>query len=129
MPYLTYEEYNDLGFVETEIEQAEFKRLVKRAGDVLDDVTGDFYAFNDLEDDINFRRDKFKKAVACQVEYFFDMEATSSHEMNNPLTVQIGRTQVSSGAANQKEMNSLISKDVFMYLRDTGLLYSGIGVR
>lgn len=129
MLYLTYEEYNDLGF--TEVEEIEFDKLVNRAGDAIDSVTRNFYAFNDLEDDAKFRRDQFKKAVAAQVEYFYDMGATNSHGLNEPSTVSIGRTSMSTGSKSSQTtpQNSLISNDIFMYLKDTGLLYRGIGVR
>lgn len=127
MPYLTYEEYNGLGF--NEIDETEFDKLVKKAGDAIDGITRFFYQFNNLEDDMKFRRNQFKKAIAVQIEYFNDVGATSSHEINNPLTVQIGRTQVGTGANNQKEKNKLISSDAYMYLRGTGLLYRGLGVR
>lgn len=127
MPYLTYAEYQDLGF--SEMDETEFGKLVKKASDVIDGITRFFYQFNDIEDDVEFRRNQFKKAVAAQIEYFNDVGATSSHEINNPLTVQIGRTQVSTGAANQKKTNTIVAEDVYMYLSGTGLLYRGIGVR
>lgn len=126
MPYLTYEEYNEMGFVE--IEQTEFERLLKRASDVINNVTRYFYRQNDLETDISFRKEQFKKAVAVQIEYFHDMGATSSHEINSPISVQIGRTQISSGVANQKKTNTIVSDDALMYLQSIGLLYRGIGV-
>lgn len=127
MPYLTYEEYNELGF--TEIEQTEFERLLKRASDALDGVTRNFYRFNNLETDIPFRKEQFKKAVAAQIEYFHEMGATNSHGLNEPISVTIGRTTMNSGnSSNSDSKSGLISKDVYFYLRDTGLLYRGIGV-
>lgn len=127
MTYLTYAEYKDFGF--SEIKKTEFDKLIKKAGDAVDGITRFFYQFNDIEDDVEFRRTQFKKAVAAQVEYFHDIGATSSHEINNPLSVQIGRTQVSTGANNQKKLNNIVSDDAIRYLRYTGLLYRGIGVR
>src|SRR5690554_5364196 len=128
MPYLTYEEYNELGF--TEIEQTEFERLLKRASDAIDGVTRHFYKFNNLADDVPFRREQFKKAVAAQIEYFYDMGGTSSHGLKEPSTVTIGRTTLSEGSRNSQNApeNDFVSKDVYFYLRDTGLLYRGIGV-
>lgn len=130
MPYLTHDEYTEFGF--QPIEQVEFDRLVKRASDVLDHVTRNFYQFNELEKDIEFRRTKFKKAVASQVAYFYDMGATSSHGLNEPGTVTIGRTTVSSGvrgsSSHEEQKNSIVSDDVYIYLSGTGLLYRGIGV-
>lgn len=127
MPYLTYEEYSELGF--SELDETEFDKLIKKAGDVIDGITRFFYQFNDIEEDVEFRRSQFKKAIAAQVKYFNDVGVTSSHELNNPLNVQIGRTQVGMGVNNQRVANSLVSSDAVMYLRSTGLLYRGMGVR
>lgn len=130
MPYLTYDEYNDLGF--SEIEETVFNKLVLIAGDVLDHVTRNFYQFNSLDDDVEFRRTKFKKAVAAQVQFFHDMGATSSHELNEPSHVQIGRTTISqntrSSNSQEETKNNIISNDVYIYLNDTGLLNRSIGV-
>lgn len=130
MPYLTYDEYNDLGF--SEIEETVFNKLVLIAGDVLDHVTRNFYQFNSLDDDVEFRRTKFKKAVAAQVQFFHDMGATSSHELNEPSHVQIGRTAISqntrSSNSQEETKNNIISNDVYIYLNDTGLLNRSIGV-
>src|SRR5699024_5100284 len=131
MPYLTYDEYKDLGF--NEIDNKEFNKLVKKAGDAVDSITRYFYQFNDLEDDIEFRRNQFKKAVAAQIEYFNDLGATSTHEMKEYGSVTIGRTTVSKGSRNSSASNesdnSLVSDDAIMYLKETGLLYKGLGVR
>lgn len=130
MPYLTYEKYIDLGF--EEMEQSEFEKLLKRASGVLDSITRYFYRHNDLESDVEFRKEQFKKAVAAQIKYFYDMGGTSSHELNEPGHVQIGRTSVSKGGRNSSgqddQKNNLISEDVYMHLSGTGLLYRGIGV-
>lgn len=126
MPYLTYEEYISLDF--EEMEQSEFEGLVKKASDVLDSVTRYFYRHNDLDKDISFRKEQFKKAVACQIEYFHEMGGTSTQSINSPLTVNMGRTQVMTGTENQRKRNNLVATDVYVYLQGTGLLYSGIGV-
>src|SRR5690606_767207 len=94
MAYLTYQEYIDLGFLE--IEESEFNKLLPKASDVIDSVTRSFYRFNDMEQDVPFRREQFKKAVAAQIQYFYDMGGTSSHELETAGTVTIGRTTVSS---------------------------------
>src|SRR5690625_1794316 len=130
MPYLTFKEYQDFGF--GELEEDEFDKLLPRASDVLNSVTRSFYEFNDMDSDVPFRREQFKKAVAAQIQYFHDMGGTSSHELNEAQTVTIGRTTVSTSNRNssQKEQrNKLISDDVFMYLRYTGLLYRGVAMK
>lgn len=128
MPYLTYEEYNQLGFAD--MEEAEFNKLLPKASDVLDSVTRFFYRENDLESDVPIRKEQFKKAVAAQVEYFHETGATTSYGMNEPSTVTIGRTTLSEGSKSSQSAprNDLISKDVYFYLKETGLLYRGIGV-
>mgnify|MGYP001217434147 FL=1 len=129
MAYLTYDEYIQLGFAE--IEKTEFDRLLPKASDVINSVTRDFYVFNDIEDDVPFRRERFKKAVAAQIEYFHDMGATSSHGLNEPSTVTIGRTTVSRGyrgGSQEDAQANIVSDDAFMYLSGTGLLYRGVRV-
>lgn len=129
MPYLTYDEYRSFGFAE--MEESEFNRLLPKASDVLDSVTRSFYKFNSLEDDKSeWRRTQFKKAVAAQIEYFHEIGATNSHGMEQPQSVTIGRTSMSFGSnsSNSSSQNALICKDVFFYLKDTGLLYCGLGV-
>ncbi|MFJ3386842.1 hypothetical protein [Lysinibacillus sp. NPDC086135] len=130
MPYLTYEEYQEIGF--SDVTADDFPKLERKASDVLDSVTRDFYQLNELDSDFPLRRDKFKKAVAAQIDYFYDMGATSSHGIQEPATVQIGRTTLSNSAkgstSTQGTENSIVSKDALMYLRNTGLLYRGIEV-
>lgn len=132
MAYLTYSEYIDLGYAE--VPQDEFDRLLIRASDCVDGITGHFYRFNNIEDDVPFRREQFKKAVAAQIEYFYEMGSVNSHGLDTPQSVTIGRTSMSYGGRNSNYKSNentlrLISPDVLFLLRDTGLLYAGIGVR
>lgn len=130
MAYLTYSEYIDLGYAE--VPQDEFDRLLIRASDSVDGITGHFYRFNNIEDDVPFRRELFKKAVAAQIEYFYEMGSVNSHGIDTPQSVTIGRTSMSYGGRNSsssEDTSRLISPDVLFLLRDTGLLYAGIGVR
>lgn len=129
MAYLTYEEYLAMEYVE--LEPSEFERLLKRASDAVDGITNHFYRFNNIEDDVPFRREQFKKAIAVQIEYFHDMGATNSHGLNDPMSVTIGRTSMSTGntRSGSQDKNNLISPDVFFLLANTGLLYAGIGRR
>lgn len=127
MPYIDYQYYTD-EYKGASMNESTFSSLVVKASDVIDSITRSFYQFKDLETDVAFRKSKFKKAVASQVEYFHDMGASSSHGINSPLAVTIGRTQMSSGETNQKKTNNIVAPDAYMYLTDTGLLYRGLGV-
>jgi len=129
MPYLTYEEYINLGF--PEIDEQEFNRLLSKASDVVDSVTRSFYKFNDIEQDVPFRREQFKKAVAAQIEYFHEVGATTFEGINKgPQTFSAGRTTVTNASrynpSGKNETKPLIAEEVFFYLRDTGLLYRGL---
>lgn len=130
MFYLTFLEYKTFNF--TELTETEFDSLINRASDAVDSVTRHFYKFNDINDDVEFRREQFKRAVGAQVEYFHDMGAMSSHGLSEPSTIQIGRTSESKGSRNSsgqnEPQNKLVSDDVYMHLKGTGLLYKGIGV-
>lgn len=130
MSYLTYNEYINLGF--TEIEEQEFNRLIKKASSVLDSVTRFFYQTNDINNDIEFRASQFKKALAAQIEFFHEVGATTTEGINDPGSVSIGRTSISTGSKSSKQegsKKSIISDDVYLFLQGTGLLYKGIGVR
>ncbi|MCT6925309.1 hypothetical protein [Metasolibacillus sp.] len=127
MPYLIHEEYKALS--QNNIAPDAFPFFERKACDVLDSVTNDFYQHTDLEGDWDWRKSKFKKAVAAQIDYFYEMGATSSHGLQEVATVQIGRTMLSTGTSRSSakaEKNSLLSEDVVVYLRNTGLLYQGV---
>ena len=128
-PYLTQEEYNSYGFAEIS-EPFSFANLLMRSSLVLDNATRNFYHFNDINEDWEWRVDKFKKAIALQIEYFVVNNAVSTSEMNDrPLSVTLGRTTVSRGGKGQTVDNSevsLICPDVYMVLEGTGLLFRGV---
>lgn len=132
MPYLTFEEYKEFGF--TDLEEEKFNKLIRKASDVIDAITRFFYQFNNIDDDVKFRRNQFKKAVGAQVEYFNDIGGTTFEGINNaPQTFQAGRTAVSNtsrfNSGGKNESKSLVAEDVWMYLAETGLLYRGVDVR
>lgn len=129
MPYLTYEEYQEFGF--STIGEEEFNKLIKKASDVIDSITRHFYKFNDIDKDVKFRREQFKKAVGAQIEYFHDVGATTYESINSaPQSFSAGRTSVSNASrfnpGGKNESRSLAAEDAIMYLSDTGLLYRGV---
>lgn len=71
MSYLTYEEYEKLGFSKIP-DQKTFDELEPYAERQINRLTADFYLKNDLIQDSNeYRVQKFKLAMAIQVEYLF----------------------------------------------------------
>lgn len=131
MSYLTYEEYIDYGF--EEIESVEFDKLIRRASDKVDYITRYFYKFNDINEDVEFRCEQFKKAVGAQIEYFHEVGSTTSEGINKtPQSFSAGRTSVTVASASKSADGSgkkdTIPEEVYMYLDGTGLLYAGVGV-
>lgn len=129
MAYLTFDEYENLGC--EVLEEDEFNQLISKACNFIDSQTRNFYQFNDLEKDLSFRRDKFKLAVALQVEYMHQTGATSTHEINTPQSWSIGRTSVSEASrysnTGKNEAPSIICDDAILALSGTGLLFRGAG--
>lgn len=129
MPYLTFEEFTSL-IVNDDITPSEFDKLLVRASDFLDIETRNFYRFNDLESDIPFRRDKFKKAIAYQIEYMHVTEALTSYDINTPTSWSIGRTSVTEASrysnSGKNEVPSIVSEDAISMLSGTGLLFRGV---
>ena len=121
--YLTYAEYKD--FELSSMTQEEFLNLVERASDFLDSRTRSFYRFNDLEIDIDFRKKKFKKAVALQVEYMFRAGASGTLDMQTPQTWSVDGMSVGAREAGKSQL-SIISQDAMTVLSGTGLLYRGL---
>lgn len=128
MAYLTYNEYIEFGCADFAAD--DFEKLVTKASFYIDTQTRDFYQLNDLETDIPYRRDKFKKAVALQIEYMYLSGATSSYEANTPQTWSIGRTSVSESSrysiTGRNETPSIVSEDAILALSGSGLLYRGV---
>ena len=127
--YLTYGEYKEFGF--EDIEEDQFNKLIRKASDMVDSITRHFYKFNNIEGDVEFRREQFKKAVGAQIEYFHEVGSTTYEGINSaPQTFQAGRTAVSNtsrfNASGSNETKSLLSEDALLYLRDTGLLHRGV---
>lgn len=131
MPYLTYEEFQNLSDVE--IEESKFNKLNKKASAVLDNITSFFYVKNNIEKDNEWRVNQFKQALSTQIEYFEEVGATNFESINNaPQTFSAGRTSVSNASrynpSGANKSKPLIAEDVFIYLEGTGLLFSGVEV-
>lgn len=125
MDYLTYEEFKD--FASVEVEEDAFKRLLPKATDLMHQVTRRFYQYADISDDVEWRRIAFKKAIAAQVEYFYETGATTTQGINSPSQVTIGRTTVGARqSGNDHQPKSIVSQDALMHLSMTGLLYRGV---
>ena len=125
MAYLTFPEYQKFGY--QEVTEDDFKKLVVRASDVIDIRTRNFYRFHDLESDIEFRKNQFKKAIALQIERMAILGAVSTAEIDSPTNWSLDGVSVTNGGSGASGDNatSIISDDALELLSMTGLLYRG----
>lgn len=129
MNYLTFEEYQVLT-QSTDDRKKLFETNLAKASAVLDNITSNFYQYNDLSADVPFRAARFKLALCSQVDYFVEIGGNTFESINKtPQTFSLGRTSISNGsrynASGQNETKPLVSEDVYVYLEGTGLLYRG----
>lgn len=132
MPYLTFTEFKVLA-PHIQLEEPEFNSLLRKASDVLNNVTSYFYVKNDIEKDNEWRVKQFKQALVAQIEYFSELDATTYESINNaPQSFSAGRTTVSNAsrfkATGANETKSLVAEDVYVFLEGTGLLFAGVAV-
>jgi hypothetical protein len=126
--YLSFREYKRLVDRDTELTEKDFRKLLRKANALLDIQTRRFYQRNDLESDISMRRNAFKLAVAYQIEYMHEADATTTFGMKEPDSWSIGRMSVSKSKGGSSSTNEapLLSGDAMFQLSGTGLLYRGV---
>ena len=131
MAYITFDEYKELtGASGDKLEK--FNANLSKASAVIDNITNNFYQFNDLEtDNVKFRADRFKLALCAQIDYFIEVGGNTFEAVNKaPQSFSVGRTSISSGSRNnasgQNENKQFVAEDVYIYLEGTGLLYRGV---
>ena len=131
MAYITFDEYKELtGATGDKVDK--FNANLSKASAVINNITNNFYQFNDLETDkVKFRADRFKLALCAQIDYFIEVGGNTSEAVNKaPQSFSVGRTSISSGSRNnasgQNENKQIVAEDVYIYLEGTGLLYRGV---
>jgi len=126
-PLLSNQEYNKMKSFRA-IENSEtFYSLLHKASDVLMSVTKHFYTQHDFETDEESRKLAYLKALACQIEYFYETGNTTTVGLNStPQVMDLGRTKVSMMQHVNDEgttiPKSIICPDIYLYLEGTGLL-------
>lgn len=128
MSYITYSEFTDIS--QSDMTEDDFNKYLSKAEVVLNNVTQNFYQFNNIEaDEVSFRSDAFKKALVSQIEFFEHFKSTAFHDLANvPESFSVGRTSISNSDGrknNDTEVKTIVSDDVYLYLEGTGLLYRG----
>lgn len=127
MAYITSTYYNDTYKGTSIADDAELDRLIKRASDLVDLITG--YKVkkseNGLDDFHQFVQDQVKLSVASVTEHFImngGYEAVmGSDDFNN---VSVGGFSYTLNASNGKKVD--VPERAIMMISSTGLLYAGI---
>ena len=128
MAYLTFKEYNDMGFSRVPDEDA-FNKVEPYAEILFDVQTKNFYRIHDLENDVPERAKLFKRALALQVEFSHDVGVATPYEVaqNNVTHFSVGRTSVDSGDIRTATRgNTGLYSVAYSLLVRTGLLYRGV---
>ncbi|EOE6413463.1 hypothetical protein ACKO6W_000642 [Enterococcus hirae] len=133
MDYLTYEEYEQLGFNKIK-DKEKFDELEPYAERNINRLTADFYLINDITQDPNkYRVQKFKLAMAIQVEYLFlNGEKTTLQELLSgiPTSVSVGRMRIEGTSVNSATYGrTMVSSEAYAELIYTGLLYRGVNYK
>lgn len=123
MPYIDQAFYNDV-YKGTPMDAETFTMLEKRASDVIDMITNYRLVGVDLSHKPELIRTNVKKAVAAQIEYMYSEGGKLSVHGGSPSSVSIGSFSYTEGSSVKK-----VSEMALIYLRPTGLLYMGVGVR
>jgi len=125
--FLSHKGYNGLRSFRTIEDSEVFYNLLYKASDVLAHLTNHFYSKNDFETDDELRKTAYTKALACQVEYFYETGEQTTVGLNSqPLLVNLGRTTVEMMQQVDKEgatvQKALVCPDIYIYLEGTGIL-------
>ncbi|MFD5849699.1 hypothetical protein ACFWGC_05840 [Cytobacillus pseudoceanisediminis] len=123
MPYIDQAFYNDV-YKGIPMDAESFNKLVSRASDLIDMVTNYKLLGIDLSKEPTLIQTNVKKAVAAQVEYMFSDGGELSIHGGSPSSVSIGGFSYTEGSGVK-----IVSEMARSYLRPTGLLYMGVGVR
>lgn len=124
MAYLTEEEINKV--IPSGTADDKKNDYIEVAEAVLDNVTQNFYQFNNIETDHDFRRSQFKKALLAQIKYFVNLGTSNFDQISSmPESFSVGRTSITNGSSEGGVGRSYVASDVNMYLEGTGLLYRG----
>lgn len=125
--FLTFEEYKELST--DPVDEEKFGPLNKKATQIINQATRQFYHFEDFEEDLDWRKETVKTAAAVQIDFFVETGMTTLEEMQSkPLSFSAGRTSItnSNSQSQQKTRTTLLSADAQNLLNGTGLLYRGI---
>ena len=127
MAYLTYEEYQQMGFSRVP-DEGTFKKIEADTETLFDIPTSSFYRKHDLEADVPERAQMFKRALALQIDFAQAAGASTPYELaqQSVTHVSIGRTTVDGGDVKSATRGATGLYGVaYSLLVQTGLTYRG----
>ncbi len=108
----------------------DLEKLIQRASDVIDQVTGYKLVGQDVEELPQFIRAQVKKAVAAQVEFYVARGGYEEVDAGAEgfQSVSIGSFRYDTGRSTGQENRNAdrVSPAALQYLAPTGLLYTGL---
>lgn len=126
MSYLTYDEYQALGF---KLEEQQFTQYLKRAESQIDSVTRAFYRSVDIDtDQVEDRVTAFKTAICEQIDFLAYAGSETSYQLaqDSYNSISIGRLSLSP----KQGLADTVVGGVCMEARDLlgryGLLFTGV---
>ena len=124
---LSHKGYNNLNSFKAIACSETYYGLLYKAADVLQYVTNQFYVKHDFESDDEVRKDAYLKALACQIEYFYETGQTTTSGLNSiPQEMDLGRTKVSMmahvGVDGETVKKPIVCPDLHLYLAHVGLI-------
>ncbi|MFD2658624.1 hypothetical protein [Gracilibacillus thailandensis] len=134
MPYITKEYYRTDYQGEPVADDATLDRYIKRASELIDQVTNYALVHLIFDDLPQFIQSQVKKATAAQVEFYVEKDGYLEVDTGTDgvfSSVGIGAFNYQKGGQSSNYSNkqaNRISPTVLEHLKPTGLLYRGIGV-
>lgn len=127
MPYIDYAYYSEQ-YMGEPVDAADFPRYLRRAEEIIDNLTRYSVKEQGLDAFDDFTRDQIKTATAAQVEYYAikGLEVATDGELPDSFTV--GKVSVTSGRAGGGGRGNAVAPKVREALEQTGLLGRGVGV-
>ncbi|MCY8867399.1 hypothetical protein MOE08_20325 [Bacillus spizizenii] len=135
MPYITPDYYKDVYIGASAPSDEDLNRFIKRASDIIDQVTNFQLYGKDINKLPPLFRDLIMKATAAQVEFYVMKggDAAVNAGTNDMNSVSVGSFSYSTGGGSSSNAGSgtqsaRLSPSALSFLAPTGLLYRGVSV-
>lgn len=134
MPYIDQTYYSDVYYGKMPKDPSDMPRLISRASDVIDNLTGGkaekvmnlvdpVGAYSEIQSNV-------KRAVCAQVEHYVINGGYDKMQKTTPVNVRLGSFNYSENK-NQRvdeELTKAYPDSVIQFLSQTGLLYNGVEI-